>query len=347
MQVLTKIGFKNLKTVNVGELISDENGEFKPLLDIIEQKINFYYKVTLSDKFSFICSEKTIIPTRTEVSKNNEGVDYLYIEEILKDFKSDTRYKYTTLINKAINFDKKDLLIPPYMMGMLLGDGSFRDSTIRYTSNDLFLIDKMEEILKTDFPTCNIKKVTNTKYDYRIAKNKEESKGKTPIRLALEFYNLADKLSKNKHIPKDYLYSSIEDRIELFQGLIDTDGTIGVGDGCVSYSTSSKELSNDFTFLCKSLGARVWVNTKKSYYRDKDGKKANGLLSYRTSIILPPNIIPCKLQRKLDNYNPSFKNLQKWIINIEKIEENVYFYKPIIDSDNQLYISDNFIILHN
>lgn len=32
---------------------------------------------------------------------------------------------------------------------------------------------------------------------------------------------------------------------------------------------------------------------------------------------------------------------------LEKIEENVYFYKPIIDSDNQLYISDNFIILHN
>lgn len=347
MKVLTKDGFKNVKDLQIGELISDENGVFKPMLSKFEQKEEFYYKISFSDGFSVNCSKETIIPVRTEVARANEGVDFLSIERIIEDYISPTRYKYTVLINNTINFDKKSLLIPPYMMGLLIGDGCFRDSTIGYTSNDLFLVQKIEECLAIYFQNCNIKKVTNTKYGYRIAKNKGEKKGRTPIRLALESYDLADKLSCDKHLPEDYLYSSIEDRLELMQGLIDTDGTIGVGNGCASFSSSSKQLAEDFVFLSKTLGARAWLNTKKTFYRDKDGIKCNGLLSYRISILLPPNILPCKLERKLANYKPSFKNLQKWITKIEKIEEKYYFCKPIIDSDNQLYITDNFIILHN
>jgi len=35
--------------------------------------------------------------------------------------------------------------------------------------------------------------------------------------------NLFDKKSNNKFIPTPYLFSSLEDRVELLQGLMDTD----------------------------------------------------------------------------------------------------------------------------
>ena len=48
-----------------------------------------------------------------------------------------------------------------------------------------------------------------------------EYKG-TPLRTLLRKNNLLN----NKHIPKDYIYNSVENRRELIRGLCDSDGSI-------------------------------------------------------------------------------------------------------------------------
>ena len=73
-------------------------------------------------------------------------------------------------------------------------------------------------------------------------------------------------LIHNKHIPKEYLYSSKEQRIELLKGLMDSDGTISTKGDC-SFTTSIPELAKDFYFLCRSLGINLKETIKKSAYK--------------------------------------------------------------------------------
>lgn len=43
-------------------------------------------------------------------------------------------------------------------------------------------------------------------------------------------------LIKNKHIPDCYMYATVEERLELLQGLMDTDGTVDKKSGNCSFS---------------------------------------------------------------------------------------------------------------
>ena len=77
----------------------------------------------------------------------------------------------------------------------------------------------------------------------------------------LKEYNLLCK-SIDKYIPTEYLESSIEQRQELLKGLMDSDGCVGQKNR-FSFNTTSKQLKDDFIYLCRSLGYIVTV------YEDK------------------------------------------------------------------------------
>ncbi|GAA5036332.1 ATP-binding protein [Actinopolymorpha pittospori] len=60
----------------------------------------------------------------------------------------------------------------------------------------------------------------------------------------------------NKHIPKAYLRSSIQQRRALLAGLLDTDGTVAPGGG-VEFTTTTPRLAQDVHELVCSLGYRA------------------------------------------------------------------------------------------
>lgn len=151
--------------------------------------------------------------------------------------------------------------------------------------------------------------------------------------------------STEKFIPKCYLYNDKETRIALLQGLFDTDGTISKN-GLYEFSTSSKQLSDDFAFLVRSLGIRDTVATRKASYKDEFGNTIECCTNYR-HYIKAPNSILCF---------SSEKHMAKWyqkqhdpIRNIESIELlGVNECQCImVDHPDHTYISDFFIPTHN
>lgn len=60
----------------------------------------------------------------------------------------------------------------------------------------------------------------------------------------------------NKHIPRSYMHGSVEQRMSLLQGLMDTDGTIGKTGEC-EFTSVSRRLAEDFAELATSLGLKV------------------------------------------------------------------------------------------
>lgn len=109
------------------------------------------------------------------------------------------------------------------------------------------------------------------------------------IKNELSILNLMNKRSDEKHIPKCYLYNSREVRLKLLQGLFDTDGTIDKS-GSTEFTTSSKQLSDDFEFLVRSLGCRDTVSCSRSSYTDADGDKHSGRLQYYHYIKFPSDL---------------------------------------------------------
>jgi exodeoxyribonuclease-5 len=143
--------------------------------------------------------------------------------------------------------------------------------------------------------------------------------------------------SKYKHIPREYLYAPIQDRIDLLRGLMDTDGSIGKANR-VTFSTTAPLLARDIRTLVQSLGGTAIVH---AYDRvDKQNTE------YSVNVKLT-NINPFYLPRKSDKWTSSTKNPpSRFITAIESIGE-VEQQCISVDAEDNLYLTDEFIVTHN
>ena len=78
---------------------------------------------------------------------------------------------------------------------------------------------------------------------------------------------------RNKHIPAEYLRASESQRRALLAGLLDTDGTVGVG-GIVQFCATDRRLATDVAELIVSLGYRCQTATKPVKGRTEDTSTA-------------------------------------------------------------------------
>jgi hypothetical protein len=141
------------------------------------------------------------------------------------------------------------------------------------------------------------------------------------------FGSLLGKKTNNKFIPDVYKYNSLENRIELLQGIMDSHGTIN-SRGIIEFSSTSKQFTEDVRELVLSLGGFC-------KYED----------SYRISIYFTGDIKPFKLKRKLERFKPIEKYF-KFFKSIEYIGEKECQCIKVSNPD-ELYVIDDFIVTHN
>ena len=136
-------------------------------------------------------------------------------------------------------------------------------------------------------------------------------------------------------IPHSYKYSSIDNRIKLLQGIMDY-SEVKINDNIeIIYQSCHKKLLNDISYLIQSLGGICIFNNKE------DGK-------YCLRIKLPKEIIPFSDENKLNNYNlPENHEILRYIVNIEKLKEQKECVCISVDSEDKLYVIENFLVTHN
>jgi predicted phage terminase large subunit-like protein len=346
--VLTPSGFVEMKNVVAGTKVIAANGKVSTVLSTSPVKKRPIYEITLDDGSKVRCSDNHLWKVQTRDDrrrKNKDGSEkYRTIElsEMLKNYKIENgkRCNYSIDYVKRIDFEEKDFLIHPYVMGVLLGDGGISQQGQIVSTADEQIIDKVNEFLPNGY--CLKHK---NGFDYRINGHEGKStKCGSIITKELQKYGLQGKTSIEKFIPNDYLYCSYEQRLWLLRGLMDTDGS-AKENYCV-FATISKQLSNDVCELVHSLGGYVSINERKSGYK-KNGEylKCN---NYYELIIQFPQVhddIFC-LERKKEKYKPKRKTLKRYITDIQYVGEEdckcIY-----IDDESHLYITDNYIITHN
>jgi phosphate starvation-inducible protein PhoH len=338
-KVLTPQGWTTMGELKVGDMVIGGDGKPTKVVGVYPQGKLETFSVKMSDGSSTECCGDHLWFTEEKNKKSSV--------KTLKDIKQslrvgyDGRHNHKIPMTLPVEFNDKPLFIDPYIMGVILGDGGISQKSVVITSADLEIIDYIDNLLPSNL---NIVKIESSKYSYAIRGYKD----KNILINYLDEIGLLGTKSDTKFIPEDYLINSVENRIELLRGLMDSDGTVR-DNGTSSYesfSSVSNQLVDDIAFIVQSLGGKASITKKQSYFTYKGEKKA-GKPSYVVHISLPPEINPFKLKRKKDKVVPRTKYIpSRFISEIVSLGEKDC-QCIMVDNKDHLYITDDFIVTHN
>lgn len=253
--------YTTMGEVKVGDYVVDADGN--PTRVIGKSPVftdHKCYEVEFEDGEKIIAGEDHLWAIESRRWKGNldeYGLKVLETKKLAKDYvwyrkcDGDKEYKYRVPIATAIKYEQKDLPIHPYILGIWLGDGCSSDGYITSHVNDYDELCK--HIKDTGYQVTTILNDSGNNKKVRIA----NEYGK-PLLTILKEMNLF----KNKHIPKEYMLSSIEQRFELIKGLMDTDGSCDDSGRC-EFSQKSESFMRDFQTILDSLGIKNTISYRE------------------------------------------------------------------------------------
>lgn len=358
-KVMTPTGYTTMGELSVGDKVIGGDGNTHNVIAVFPQGEKEVYRVTFTDgTFTECCKEHlwTILPRNIHKWAKTIELQELFDKPLYKLTKNKYKErKYYIPMSAPIKFDAQDVYIPPYVLGCLIGDGHIGNNILSMTSADSEIIEKMQELMDIYTPNYFLSKLECSKYGYTIRQKVKQfriGEKHNPCALPNKYLEELKRLnlianSKHKFIPDCYLYNSIENRIELLRGLMDTDGTINKSGSTIQFNTISKRLRDDLIQLVESLGGSArYSETQGAYFNKKLNKKIVCNISYTISIRLPKHINPFYLSRKALRVNPRSNNPSRAIDSIE-FSRKAECKCILLDSDDHLYLTDHCIVTHN
>ena len=351
-KIPTPEGWKRVDEVKVGDFLFDKEGKPTKVLGVYPQGEKDVYEITFGDKRIAKCSIDHIWTVHKDTWKNKNNFREYTLKEILEDKwqiidkRGHKSHNFSIPCSKAVSYSKRTLKVNPYLFGVFLGDGCCTKKALTLSSND-------EEIVHNIMNILNAYEVYKEKsnYNWRFYKGLNNNSCFQTKEILGEYEKFICCYSYEKSIPDDFKYSSIEDRYELIQGLMDTDGSITKAGGRyhVTFTTTSSKLRDDFIEVMGSLG---YVCT---YRVDRRNDKYTHGEAYEVKINIPNAekyklfslsrkkeiALECKDKKQNRKYD------RTTIINIEKLnykEEMTCFY---VDNEEHLFLMNDFIVTHN
>ena len=151
--------------------------------------------------------------------------------------------------------------------------------------------------------------------------------------------------SVDKHIPKVYLNSSYAQRLELLRGLYDTDGYTDKS-GSTCFTTCSDRLSDDFSYLVRSLGIRDTISNYPAKYKVNGQYKYTGSTAHDHNLKFPNDMCYCSSEKHVARRRIRQNDPMRNIVSIEYVGDEEC-QCIMVDHPDHTYISDGFIPTHN
>jgi superfamily II DNA or RNA helicase/intein/homing endonuclease len=233
----------------------------------------------------------------------------------------------------------KTMPLPPYLLGVWLGDGNSNCSSFGVTNIDPEVIAYLKgyadsighEVVKRQEPDKSpvwfVVKESGKKHG-------RGHKVNVPTN-ALRGFDL----HQNKHIPHLYKTASRKARLELLAGLIDTDGSrhrTGF-----DFISKIRHLAEDVAFVARSLGFAAYVSPCKKTCKN-NGKVGD---YFRVGISGECSEVPVLIPRKKPPIRRQKKDVQVTGISVAPIGEGEYFGFEI--DGTHLFMLGDFTVTHN
>lgn len=334
---LAQGGTTSIGACQVGDLIMGADGHPTKITRKSEVFYKPMYELELQDGRKLKVSEDHLNQVHIKRFKSDRTFSSytlteatLTTEELLGQplFATDSRGSRRPLIwvenTKPMTWpENQDILIDPYTIGVLIGDGSMNGKA---ASNVPVVMTAHEN----DWPIYEREIPYSFGKVWRDKRNPQTiSRTVLGINQFVSMHDL-DTHGNIKQVPQEFLYGSIAQRLALLQGLMDTDGTC-TADGKSSFCSASKSLVENVMWLVRSLGGEArWV--------DKGNTRA-----FQCAVRLDMPLF--RIPRKLERQRPP-RNNKMAIVAIRRIPD-----EPsqciAVDNEERQFAAADFFRTHN
>ena len=336
----TPDGFTTMGEIQIGDEVFDEKGQIcrvvaKSPVDYEEQG----YRITFRDGETIIAGARH--QWCGELTYGKRKIVTITTEELfnLKRPDGNDVIRFRIPVARAVDLPNSyELPISPYLMGYWLGNGNAVKPEITIQTCDLF------EVLDRIWP------------DHRLGKRWQNTGDSKVVRIPVLKKVLLESFH-DKVIPQIYLRASVEQRFELLQGLMDSDGCINDRKGQAVYCSTEKALAESVSELLWSLGIKNAITTAESTTRAdwskpsrECGRVATGETIYTVKFTAFDDLPIAGLERKQKNAvprNPKTRSHFRYIRSIEKVQ-NPGMQCIQVDSPSHMYLAGrSFVPTHN
>lgn len=339
-KIPTPIGWSTMAHIKEGDQVFDSEGNICNVTFATGiQHDRKCYKINFSDKTHIIADEDHMWIAYNKSSRQHLRHDkwqakkhVVTTSEMLDSVKIYNNESNWSIQNcKPVKYKKKELLIPPYILGLWLGDGDSARPNL--TSVDQQLIDEWSEYGES----IGLKVSRIGDISYNLVMKSRNKGGRNEFRRNLDRYSLTN----NKHIPPCYLQSSVDDRVSLLQGLMDTDGCVNTRGRTFEFCQKNRGLCLQFKELVESLGIKCTM----SYKLNKKYNKRYYYVRFGST-----DIVPFRLKRKIEKIKPrsgGWRNDHRYITSIEPVKSVPVKCIEVDSPDHSYLCGENFVVTHN
>jgi hypothetical protein len=342
--VLTPTGWRAIGTLAVGDLVYSVDGRPTKVTGVFPQGVQPNYKVTFRDGTSTNCGLDHLWAVSSPVRRRRalkEGRQEFIVKSLgelmaggLCSSKPGNRVgaKWYIPLTSPVEHPQRDLPVDPYILGVLLGNGYLHGSSVVISSPDISIevTDEVTRRLPAGFSLTEKRDAACPSYIIKGNAHKQNH-----INRYVKDVGLGVR-SREKFIPQEFFLCSIEQRIDLLRGLMDTDGS--AKDNRITYHTTSRRLATDVADLVRSLGG---VAIERWYDRSQEGKPEECQVNVRLTFC------PFLLTRKAKGWWPSEKYPPiRYIISAEYVGD-VEQVCISVEHPSKLYVVENYIVTHN
>lgn len=357
--------------VKPGDMIFASTGSLVRVRGVYRQLDMPLYRVKFADGSETVCAKDHLWTVRYWGRQRREGprssrkgvmgyvVRTLPVDR-LASWVSLKRRRPSVPVTSAVRFAPRPVPLDPYVLGVLLGDGSLTE-TVLLTSHrsDSELRDEFNRRLGRQYPGYGLVRMGSSDSVYTV-ENTSSRRFRNPVNKALRDLGLYGRTSIDKFVPDCYKVNDVRTRKELLAGLFDTDGTVGKN-GHASFTTVSKRLAEDVKFLLESIGATATITAKRPVCV-AGAKRTEGRLAYTVYVrSAGPELVRglFKLSRKRNRVGSVGRGIGwRGIVSVEPVEDRDKYPRETVcitiedrDVDGKqtrgLFPIGDFIVTHN
>lgn len=349
----TKEGFTYMGNLKIGDFVFDENGKPTKVIGIYDHGVQKVYEITFADGRIALCGGDHLWKIFHKAKDNPIVVSTYMLKDIYRTLSTAPsrlnsnrdKYQYNCAIPtcKPLEYPHVDAPVDPWVFGCFIGNGCCRELALTISSAD-------DEVPKKIAKIYGFTYKRNSELNYSYTFYHENGKRVSTSGFFNSVHEILNKYSYEKTIPDVFMYNDIDTRLQLLQGLMDTDGSISFSEGRyhVTYSSTSRKLLEQIQWIVYSLGWSATIVTDKR--KEKYSSGFCGTLIFR---------MPNRDKHKLFTYKPKLSIAKRAILQHQHDFYSTLLIKNIrvshmeecrcimVDNPSHLYLTENCIVTHN
>lgn len=305
--VPTPDGWKTMQDLVTGSRIFDEQGRVRYVTAVADWENRPCYRLHFNDGTTIDADENHQWPTQTVPDRATGIAPRLRTTAEIAATVRNSRGIANHRIGWAapLEYTEQHLAIDPYVLGVWLGDGSATSGRITCHADDVE--EQAVLIAAAGYDTVQ-RHNGRPKGNGRVLDLMGAQKWVNSPQRALRVLGVLE----NKHIPKQYLRGSYEQRLALLQGLMDSDGTCDKF-GRSEFVNTNRDLVDGVVELVRSLGAGCKATLSA---RAGEGKHKRDAYSVRFT---PPDFCAFRLERKAERTGLRKARAFHYIVKVERL----------------------------